>query len=290
MKVILRGCMMLLVVLIGVAAAQERPGNAVERLVPYDDFNATQIDPDKWFGIEFGPEPRGAGTEAIRQIQDNRLRLVYRAYGRTDSDSGMSRNEFILMFQNSAAVTAIEATVQVTDAAATSCPGNPEATMAWAMLGGRFFSTAPSTPGGEVSDMAATIRVVRRSDSTDPPDVLQVTSSVFHCANLPCTAGSLIYHLNLGSVKLGEMVRLRVQWDRDNHRFIFQRDDDPEVLAPYSLSDTYRDTAPPGIQVKFLDALHIVPNCTATPRPVAFIEALFDDVMVNESAAPRAVR
>lgn len=29
---------------------QERPGNAEERLVPYDDFNATQIDPDKWFG------------------------------------------------------------------------------------------------------------------------------------------------------------------------------------------------------------------------------------------------
>ena len=87
-------------------------------------------------------------------------------------------------------------------------------------------------------------------------------------------------------MKRGEMVRLRVQWDRDNHRFIFQRDDDPEVLAPYTVSDS----APPGIQVKLLDALHFVPNCTATPRPVAFIEALFDDVMVNESAAPRAVR
>jgi hypothetical protein len=95
----------------------------VERLVPYDDFNATQIDPDKWFGGEYGPKPRGA--EAIRQIQDNRLRLVYRAYGRTDSDRGSSRNEFVLMFHNSAAVTAIKATVQVTDAAATSCPGNP---------------------------------------------------------------------------------------------------------------------------------------------------------------------
>ena len=87
-------------------------------------------------------------------------------------------------------------------------------------------------------------------------------------------------------MKLGEMVRLRVQWDRDNHRFIFQRDDDPEVLAPYAVSDS----DPPGIQFKNLGAMHFVPNCTATPRPVAFIEALFDDVMVNESAAPRAVR
>ena len=97
---------------------QERPGNAEERLVPYDDFNITQIDPDKWFGIECGPKPKSASTEAIRLIQDNRLRLVYRAYGRTDSDSGMSRNALGLFFHNSAAVTAIKATVQVTDAAA----------------------------------------------------------------------------------------------------------------------------------------------------------------------------
>ena len=265
---------------------QERPGNAVERLVPYDDFNATQIDPDKWFGGEYGPEPRSVSTEAIRQIQDNRLRLVYRSYGRTDSDSGMSRNEFLLMFQNSAAVTAIKATVQVTDAAATSCPGNPEATIAGAVLGGRFFSTAPSTPGSAANDVDANIRLVRRSDSTDPPDVLRVRCGVFHCTNADCTVASTLHFQDLGPVKLGEMVRLRVQWDRDNHQFIFQRDDDPEVLAPYTVSDT----APPGIQVKLLDAWHFVPNCTATPRPMAFIEALFDDVMVNESAAPRAVR
>ena len=148
-----------------------------------------------------------------------------------------------------------------------------------------FFSTAPSTPGSVANNVAASIRLVRRSDSTFP-DVLRVRSGVYHCTNRDCTAGSALHFRDLGPVKLGEMVRLRVQWDRDNHRFIFQRDDAPEVLAPYAVSDS----APPGIQVKLLDALHFVPNCTATPRPVAFIEALFDDVMVNESAAPRAVR
>jgi len=154
------------------------------------------------------------------------------------------------------------------------------------MLAGRFFGTAPSTPGSAANDVAATIQLVRRSDSTDPPDVLRVRSGVFHCRNANCTAASTIHFQDLGPVKLGEMVRLRVQWDRDNHRFIFQRDDDPEVLAPYTVSDS----APPGIQIKWLDALHHVPNCTATPRPMAFIEALFDDVMVNESAAPRSAR
>jgi len=168
--------------------------------------------------------------------------LVYRAYGRTDSDSGWSRNQLGLIFPNSAAVTAIKATVQVTDAAATSCPGNRGASSAQAILGGLFFGTAPSTPGSAATDVGALIGLVRGSDSTDGP------------------------------VKLGEMVRLRVQWDRDNHRFIFQRDDDPEVLAPYTVSDS----GPPGDQVKLLVALNLVSNCTATPRPVAFIEALFD--------------
>ena len=280
MKAVLRSSAMLLVVLIGV------PGYAAERLVPYDDFNATHIDPDKWFGGEYGVAFPGASTEAIRQVQDNRLRLVYRSYGQTDSNSGRLRTELLLIFRNSAAVTAMQAAVRVTDVAATGCPGNPEDTVAWAMLGGRFFGTPTSTPGGEVNDTVAFIGMLRGSGSTVPPDVHRARSVVFHCANRPCTTGSELHSQDLGPVKRGEMARLRVQWDRDNHRFIFQRDDAPEVFAPYAVSDT----APPGIQVKLLDAMHFVPNCTVTPRPVAFIEALFDDVMVNESAAPRSVR
>jgi hypothetical protein len=280
MKTVLQCSVMLVVVLIGV------PGYAAERLVPYDDFNATHIDPDKWFGGEYSPAVPSASTEAIRQIQDNRLHLVYRSYGPTDSDSGRLRSELVLMFRDPAAVTAIQAAVQVTDVATTGCPGNPENTVAWAMLGGRFFGTAPSTPGGEVTDTVAFIGMIRGSGSAAPPDVLRARSVVFHCANRPCTAGSELHRQDLGPVKRGEIVRLRVQWDRDNHRFIFQRDDAPEVLAPYAVSDT----APPGIAVKLLDAMHFVPNCTATPRPMAFIETWFDDVMVNESAAPRAER
>jgi hypothetical protein len=62
------------------------PINAVERLVPYDDFDTAHIDPDKWFGVE----PGGLSTEAIRQLQDNRLSLVYRSYGKTDSEDNFT--------------------------------------------------------------------------------------------------------------------------------------------------------------------------------------------------------
>jgi hypothetical protein len=210
---------------------------------------------------------------------------VYRSYGPTDSDSGRLRNELVLMFRNSPAVTAIQAVVQVIQAETTGCPDNPEPTAALAMLGGRFFGSAASTPDGEVRDMVAYIGINQVSGAY-PPNVFQARAVVFYCANQLCTAGMVLHQWDLGPVKPGEIARLRVQWDRDNHQFIFQRDDAAEVFAPYAVSDT----APPSSAVKMLDAILFVPNCTATPRPMAFIEAWFDDVMVNESAAPRAER
>jgi hypothetical protein len=274
MKPVLQCAVMLVMVLLGV------PGYTAERLVPYDDFNATLLDPNKWFGLEFG----GAGTEALRQVQDQRLRLVYRGYGQTDADHGRQRNELLLVVRNPAAVTAMQATVQVDELAATGCPSNPDAALAMAILAGRFFNIATPTPGSGEHDVIAHIGVRRMS--TAPPDVLQVASSVIHCRDAHCMDSQPLHFRDLGPVTRGERVKLRLQWDRDQHRFVFQRDDAPEVLAPYAVSDT----APPGIQAKLLDAIHLLPNCTAAPRPMAVIEAWFDDVMVNESAAPRAER
>ena len=117
MKAVLSACAMLLMVLSGV------PGYALESLVLYDDFNAAHIDPNRWsWQREWGD----ASTEAIRKIQDHRLRLVYRSYGKTDSDRERLWHGQALVFPNPATITAIQATVQVTDAMATGCRGNPK--------------------------------------------------------------------------------------------------------------------------------------------------------------------
>jgi hypothetical protein len=263
------------------------PVYALERLVPYDDFNAAHIDPDKWSGGVYGD----ASTEAIRQLQDHRLRLAYRSYGKTEADRGSLWHNQSLVFPNSATITAIQATVQVTDAMATGCRGNPRSTETVAILGGFFFNTATPTPPGWVNEVMAGFRLVRTSDASEPPDVLRVHSFVLHCKEKwdchPLDPRTKLHLQNLGLVKLGEMTRLRVQWDQENHRFIFQRGGDPEIVAPYTVSDT----SPPGSDSKkWLTITNGVANCTATPRPVAFIDALFDDVMVNASAAPRAGR
>ena len=280
MKAVLSACAMLLMVLSGV------PADALESLALYDDFNNAHIDPNRWPVAAWGD----ARTEAIRKIQDQRLRLVYRSYGKTDSDSERLGHGQALFFPNPASITAIQATVQVTDAMATGCRGNPKITQSGAWLSGFFFNTATPTPGSWVNDVQAGIRLVRNSDSTDPPDVLRAQSFVWHCMLKrgcdPLDPRTPLHWQDLGLVKLGEMSRLRVQWDRENHRFIFQRGGDPEVVAPYTVSDT----APASNSRKMVSISQVVANCTATPRPVAFIDALFDDVMVNASAAPRAER
>jgi hypothetical protein len=235
---------------------------------------------------EFGTAFPRWSTEAIRQIQDLRLRLMYRSYGSTSDDIGTIRNDFVLMFRDPAAVPAMQAAVTVTDAVATGCPGNPDKALTRAALGGRFFGGAAATPEGEVRDMVAFIGITQISGATDSPDVFRAQSVVFYCANRPCTVGRTFHTRDWGPVRRGETARLRVQWDRDHHRFIFQRDDHPEVFAAYAVSDA----DPPGTPVKLLNAMQFVPACTATPRPMAYMDALFDDVMVNESAAPAGER
>jgi hypothetical protein len=275
MRIVLGGCMVVLVVLVGTLA------HAVELLILYDNFNAEQVDVGKWVKGE-----EGAGTEPTVQIQDNRLRLFNRSYGKTDSNQGRDEGSLFLTFSNSAAVTAIQATVQVNDVGATGCPHNSQETLAFTLLGGSFFNTATPMPGSELHDLWAIIGIYRNSDMRDPANVLYLISVVGHCTNVDCKESTWLHSRGLGRVKRGERATLRVQWDRDNQRFIFQRDDDLEVFVPYTLSDT----APPSRQRKGLRIGYEAANCTAMPRPEAFIEVFFDDVLVNESAVRDAGR
>ena len=90
-ETVLPCAVILVVVLFGV------PGYAAERLVPYDDFNARYINPDRWWGGNTAQPPhvgrRGhpadAGQPAAPDVPQ---------FGPKNSNSGMIRNEFVLMF------------------------------------------------------------------------------------------------------------------------------------------------------------------------------------------------
>ena len=250
------------------------PAQAVEPLALYDDFHGTQLDPAKWVGEQGLPL-----LDTAREVVSNRLHLSARSYGSPSVSSPRWRVAFI----QSSAVTAIEATLQVTGAEAVGCDGNAEPARAQARLSGYFFNASPTgSSNGRTDDVFAFVRVQRFSDSTDPEHVLQIVGFVLHCRNSDCSATDTLGDVNLGTVNLWQSVRLRIQWDQANHRFIFQRDRHAEVYVAYTVSDT----SPSSFSGKRIELAHEVPACATAPRADVSMEVLIDKVLVNESAVP----
>jgi len=263
---------------------------AVEPLKHYDNFEVGPISPDRWNGNAFGPDLSSAASilyEGNRTIVvdpsgvGRDLRILNRSYGLTDSDSGFTLGIYGLHFKNPGTVMAIRARLQVLSAVSKGCLNNPFPTSAIARPFGFFFNASAPTVGA-IDDVLAGIGVMRRSNSTDAPNVFEVFSLVLQCTDSECIDGIFLGGGPLGKVTAGQWVRLLVQWDQANHQFIFQRDARAPQIVPYQVSDT----TPPGLPLKGIAVLNLVPNCTSIPRPFGSMNALFDNVAVNQSAQP----
>ena len=255
---------------------------AVEPMVPYDNFNPTEpnpsrptkirgIDPARWVDLQ-----SGAPLESIRELAFTRLRLMSR------SDTAGSIG---LLFAHSSSVTAIAAKVRMNNARTTgyTAPGAPAAEST-AELTGHFFNTRTGVPSkNQQDDILAAIRTVSRS--TDPlgSQLLRVEAIIERCTNASCSTRARLFAADLGQVHQGEQAALRVQWDVANHRFVFQRDAQPEVYGAYTVTDTH----PPANPGKALVVTHNPPTyLSGAPAPLGYANAYFHDVFVNESAAP----
>jgi hypothetical protein len=257
------------------------PAPALEPLALYDDFSSSNIDPDKWVGSEVSSQG-SQGREAVRTLKQHSLRLGYVGYCETTSDNGDCETILELNFTNPAAVTAMQAVITPYQVVTAGCVSNSLPTFAAARLYGAFFNTGSRTPGSNVNDIVARIQVGRSSDSTDPVDVLRVNARVYQCQDPDCFDGSQLYVQDLGAITIGQSTTVTMQWDQPTHRFLFQRDNQAAVVFPYALLDI----TPPGRPEKRVDASVDVPSCTTTPRPQSLIQALIDNVLVNQSAVP----
>ncbi len=276
-------------VLVLILAVGVLPAQALEPLALYDDFNTPRLNPTKWTGSEDGtnyftlPYGRNGGglLETIREIHGNRLHLSARYSASPFSDIGLGfGGRLRLAFTNPSLVTAIEATLHVRAVEAIGCPTHPgDLSRAQARVGGYFFNTQGPPYNGNLNDVFATVRLLRSSDSTDAPNVLHVVGRVFLCKDSGCNSTITLGDPDLGTVLIGEVVRLRVQWDPANHRFLFQRDQEPEVDVGYTVPDSYASVSP----AKRIDIAHEAPNCTSADAH-AYMEIYADDVFVNESA------
>jgi hypothetical protein len=261
--------------------------------VLYDNFEGKTLDVTKWYGNS----DTGSGMVTLETsrlmknetlLKSKALSLSTRTYVRDDSNSGTSTAHNGIVFADGSNIKTIVATVLVKKIQLPECGSRsdvqPFDTYVRARIGGAFFNTGTPTEGSYLNDVYAWIGVGRTIPTEDPPDTLHVYARVVRCDNASCSNTTWVSYedpQDLGTVKLNKKVKLRIAWDPDNNRFIFQKGKDAEFYISY----TYDDANPPGASnggTKRLQIQNILPNCTDEPRLFGYIDASFDNIMVSE--------
>ena len=266
---------------------------ALEPLALYDNFQGKTLDPVKWFGGQ--STDSGMVTLETSRLMKNEtvlkskaLSLSNRSYASTGSDSDHSTAATRIFFSNGSNIKTIEATVLVKKIQVPECNTNTYATDVRARIGGAFFNTGTPTSGNSTNDVWGQITVGRTLDSEDPADTLRVYAKVYRCTDDSCSTTTWVGSedpQDLGTVKLNKKVKLRITWDPDRNEFIFQKGKSEEFVVHCGVSDT---SGPGGLNggMKRLEIQEFLPNCMSDPRPVGYIEASFDNVMINELPPP----
>jgi hypothetical protein len=256
------------------------PAQAAEVLVLYDDFETVKIEPDKWFGSESSLGAR----ETIRGVANGQLRIMERLYGYTGTNSGGVPGTQRLYFMYPDTIKTIKATVKVAKFETIGCDANSSYySYAAAYLQGYFFNTASTAPppGNSTNDVMARIGIRARTNTHVQPEELQVVGIVSHCTDSQCNSATTIDLKDLGPIAVGQKVTLYMKWEKSNHRFVFRRDTAAKVYSAYDVK-LYPDKSPPGYNGKRLRVEAGAANCSDSPRPVASMDAYFDNVYINQ--------
>jgi hypothetical protein len=245
----------------------------------YDNFNSGLLDPAKWTGQEEG---NTIGRETLRTIILGKLYLMERSYGYTNSNAGVPWIQQKLWFTNGPNVKAIKASVRPTSFETVGCDNNPDPTWVAARLAGYFFNTGSAAPANGLNDVQALIGVNHFSNLDEDKNQSSVIAVVRQCIDAECNTFNTLYHETLGNLKMGQQGILSLEWDKDNHSFIFMFN---KKTFTYSYNiEQYPDNFRSFYTGKRLDTSTQVSNCiltTQTDRPTAFISAIFDDVYIK---------
>ena len=246
---------------------------ALEPFKVYDTFSDPTISPARW-----------ADTERIRTIKGGALQLMQRSYGATNADSGFTFINWNENLPNPAAVTSMRAKIMVNALEVNACATNPGVAQSRARIIGSFFNIGTPTPGSQVGDVTAQVRLTRFSNSADPAGVLRVQAQVATCTNSDCSSVVVIGNIvDLGTVNVGQAATVQLQWDQPAKTFLFSRDG-----GAFSGSVGYADSdaSAPGVPFKQLSTRLDLASCLSAPRVTGVVDASFDNVLVNASAAP----
>lgn len=273
--------------LVMVAISAVIPGPASAQLALYDNFEASLLDPGRWFGAESA----GPGVDILESRRQIKIEPIFvfrglnifsRSYAATGSNTSRSSSSDRLIF-NDGSLKTIRATVLVKKFEATACATNTKSvTEPRVRIGGFFFNTGTSVPGDATNDIQAFIIVGKPSDATDlAADELKIYARVHLCNDAECDNSTEIGGQDIGTVNVNKKAKLRITWDQTNNRFVFQKGKTgAEVSIPYAVPVGSGPGTLNGGN-KRLEVHLLIPNCTSSPRPLASLEAFFDDIMIE---------
>ena len=244
--------------------------------VLYDNFNSLLIDPTRWIGAEevdpfFGPPPLGA-AEIFRGLVAGQLVLSHRLNGNLTNENGNS-HILRLNVRNPQPITFMQVTTKVQNYVLTTCPNNVAAGAVRIRLNGVFFNSDSSTPEDITGNVIARAEIFRNTASSDALNVFRVRVRVVRCLDANCD-NSDIFNVDMGTVNVGQSLTFSVRWDEPNARFLFRRDNNPEVQITYPWS-VYPIQGSRSLLIS-----SFVANC-ANPTTVASMIATFDNFYVN---------
>jgi hypothetical protein len=264
------------IAIMAAVAAQVMALPAVQAAEPYalyDSFSASPINPELW-----------SEGERLRTVKAGALYLMQRSWGLDTADVGVTSANWSSSLTGAELITQMRMRVIVSAIQTNACPSNPAVADARARMIGGFFNVGTPTPGSQVGDVTAQIRLLRTSNSTDPAGVMRVQGVVLQCTTPDCagafTVGNVV---ELGTVATGSSANLQMQWDQAGKTFHFSRD-----AGAYAgtVAYTQNDTSPPGVNFRQLSTRVNLPNCMSAPRVSGLVDVRFDHVYVNQSAAP----
>ena len=249
------------------------PAQALEPFKIYDRFTDRAIDPARW-----------SDNEKIREIRGGAMRLMQRTYGLGNSDVGATpTNWHSNIAPVSTNMTAIKATITVTALETNACPSNPAVGDARARIIGSFFNTVATTGGSQLNDAIAQVRLFRASNSADPAGQLRVQGILSICTTADCNGATTVGNIvDLGTVMVGTPTTVAIQWDKPGKTFHFSREGVGTGTVAYADSDDFF----PSLLFRQVSTRVVVPACQSAPRVSGLVDALFDNVLLNRSAAP----
>jgi len=260
---------------LAIAALALAPAHAAEGYAIWDDFNGyTGVNMDKWLS-----------TDRIRVRANGGMRFLQRDLGGQTDSVGTFNNSWGMDLKNPSAITQMRGTISVSQIDMTGCSlAGSSPTEVQARMIGSFFNAGPGMPTSRIGDVLALVRLARASNSEAMDNVMRVEGLVVQCQTADCNYGTTaIGVVDLGTVTTGVPVTMRFDWDPANDRFNFYRGSDQVQRISYA---GMADSLSPYLAFKQIGTRTSIASCVKGPRTFGVVDALFDNISVNASAAP----